>query len=379
MARHGKWCMRVEEKPAMSPDVPDEGFFYIEADRLVARFPEVHPDAETDLVLQRTLRVPDDGKPYPLPAGLGQLPLRHLEDFEASLPRRWRDRGGIVTPMWPGEAMWLAFDVRYPCAIKIGTGKINVLNGRRWSERLSASEQDYLVAPPQPALDGYRTREADVVRQFVAVPLGRGYSAEEQITGKAAHGGIQIVLHPMQSARYELLRAEHAAAGGSGDKGPGWAKDVMSFGVTEPMPVGIAAGGRLSERIIADPFGVDCWDQAARIRCFLSLIDAREWPSITDTPAPTAPFTAADYEREGLPWFAYYKDGLPAAAGASDVLQVKSIGELQAAGGLPGIGAGDTIEPREVRKLRPVRPPRRSRHPSPVVRAYWTVHRLFRP
>ena len=111
----------------MSPDIPDRGFFYIETDRLVARFPRVHPDAETDLVLQRTLRVPDDGKSYPLPTGLGHLPLRHLEDFERSLPRRWRDRGGVVTPMWPGEAMWIAFDVRYPCAVKIGTGKINAL------------------------------------------------------------------------------------------------------------------------------------------------------------------------------------------------------------------------------------------------------------
>jgi hypothetical protein len=366
----------------MSPDVPDEGFFYIEADRLVARFPEVHPDAETDLALERTLRVPDDGKSYPLPAGLGHLPLRHLEDFEAGLPRRWRDRGGIVTPMWPGEAMWIAFDVRYPCAVKIGAGKINVLNGRRWSEHLSASGQDYLVAPPQPALDGFRTREDDVVRQFVAVPLGRGLSAEEQIAGrKPLEGGIQIVLHPMKSARYELLRAEHAAAGGGGRQGPGWANEIMSLdGAAEPMPLGLAAGGRLSERIIADPFGIDCWEQSARIRCFLSLIDAREWPSITDTPAPTAPFTAADYERERLPWFEYYKDGLPAAGGASDVLEVKSIEEMMpAAGGPPGIGVGDAIEPHEVRKLRPVRPPRRSRHPSPVIRAYWTVHRLFRP
>jgi hypothetical protein len=270
--------------------------------------------------------------------------------------------------------------VRYPCAIKIGTGRINVLNGRRWTERLSTAEQDYLVAPPQPALDGFRTREDDVVRQFVAVPLGRGYSAEEQTTGKAEHGGIQVVLHPMKNARYELLRAEHAAAGGGGQKGPGWAKDVMSLdGAAEPTPMAIAAGGRLRERIIADPFGIDCWDQSARIRCFFTLIDAGEWPSITDTPAPTAPFTTADYEREGLPWFEYYGDGLPAAGGASDVVEVKSMRDINAAGGLPSLGADGTIEPREVRRLRPVRPPRRSRHPSPVVRAYWTVHRLFRP
>jgi hypothetical protein len=364
----------------MFPNDPDEGYFYIEADRLVARFPRVHADAESDIVFQRTLRVPDDGKTYPLPTGLGLFSLRHLEDFEQNLSRRWRDRGGIVMPMWRGEAMWIAFDVRYPCAIKIGTGKVNVLNGRRWTERLSPSRQDYIVAPPQPALEGFRTRQDDVVRQFVAVRLGSGHSAEEQATGKAEHGGIQIVVHPMKSARYELLRAEHAAAGGGGRKGPGWATDVMSLdGTTEPAPLAIAAGGRLRERILADPFGIDCWDQSARTRCFFSLIDAAEWSSITDTPPPTAPFTPADYEREGLPWFEYYDDGLPASGSASDAAEVRSIRDIDAASELRGPGFDETIEPRDVRRLRPVRPPRRSRHPSPVVRAYWTVHRLFRP
>jgi hypothetical protein len=31
---------------------------------------------------QRTLRIPDDGKLYPLPPGLGSFPLRHLQDYE---------------------------------------------------------------------------------------------------------------------------------------------------------------------------------------------------------------------------------------------------------------------------------------------------------
>jgi hypothetical protein len=362
---------------AMLPDGPDEGFFYIDTDRLVARFPRVHADAETELHFQRTMRVPDDGKPYPLPTGLGLFPLRHLEDFEASLPRSWRDRGGIVMPLWRGEAMWIAFDVRYPCAIKIGMGRINVLNGRRWAERLSSAANDYIVAPPQPALDGFRTREQDVVRQFVAVPLGLGYSAEEQITSKARHGGIQVVIYPMSSARYELLRAQHAATGGGGSDGAGWA--LMAFeGGPEPTPLAIAAGGRLKERIFADPFGVGCWDQAARIRCVLTLIDAGEWPAITETPAPTAPFTAADYEREGLPWFEYYNDGVALSA-VSGVADIKSMRELNIARGLADVGTDAPIEPQEVRRLQPVRPPRKSRHPSPIVRAYWTVHRLFRP
>jgi len=34
-------------------------------------FPEVHPEAKLQIGFQRTLRIPDDGKDYPLPPGLG--------------------------------------------------------------------------------------------------------------------------------------------------------------------------------------------------------------------------------------------------------------------------------------------------------------------
>jgi hypothetical protein len=35
------------------------------------------------------------------------------------------------------------------------------------------------------------------------MPLGSGYSAEEQITGEAEHGGIQIVVYPMKQEVFE--------------------------------------------------------------------------------------------------------------------------------------------------------------------------------
>jgi hypothetical protein len=38
----------------------------LETDRLVFRFPEVHADAKCTIEFQRTLRIPNDGKDYPL-------------------------------------------------------------------------------------------------------------------------------------------------------------------------------------------------------------------------------------------------------------------------------------------------------------------------
>jgi hypothetical protein len=39
-----------------------------------------------------------------------------------------------------------------------------------------------MVSPEQPWLDGFAI-EKGVIRQFVAIPLGNGYSVEEQVTG----------------------------------------------------------------------------------------------------------------------------------------------------------------------------------------------------
>ena len=64
----------------------------LEGNRLVFRFPDVHADAACTIEFQRTLRIPDDDKDYPLPPGLGAFPLRHLDDFAPRLPAQWLER-----------------------------------------------------------------------------------------------------------------------------------------------------------------------------------------------------------------------------------------------------------------------------------------------
>jgi hypothetical protein len=39
-------------------------------DSLLFSFPDVHPDAVLSVSFQRTLRIPDDGRDYPLPPSL---------------------------------------------------------------------------------------------------------------------------------------------------------------------------------------------------------------------------------------------------------------------------------------------------------------------
>ncbi len=188
----------------------------LEDDMLHFQFDDVHAGAKCALRFIRTARIPDDGKNYPLPAGLGTFPIRHVDDCTSDIGSEIRKRGGVVLPMHASEAMWISFGGRsegqYPFALKIAAGKINAITGTPWSAELSADPQDYLVIPAQPWLDGFCI-EKGIIRQFVAERLGAGYSVEEQLTGKADFGGLQIVAYPMKREFYEamLLRQRREA------------------------------------------------------------------------------------------------------------------------------------------------------------------------
>ena len=147
----------------------------LKENNLIFTFPDVHEDARFSLSFQRTLRIPDDGSAYPLPPGLGTFPIAHVDDFPNTVPGSWLRHGGVMLPMYQSEAMWLMFDAAYPMAIKIATGKINAVTGDAWSDGLHSRPQDYMVAPTQPWLDGYCV-EKGYIRQFVAMPLGAGYT-----------------------------------------------------------------------------------------------------------------------------------------------------------------------------------------------------------
>ena len=225
---------------------------------------------------QRTLRIPDDGRDYPLPPGLGAFPLRHLDDYAARLPESWRERGGVIAPMHQAEALWISFSSGYPFAVKVATGKVCAITGDDWAERLNRDPQDYMVLPDQPWLDGYCV-EKGAIRQFVAMPLGEGYTVEEQLTGAAVHGGMQLIAYPMKLAHYEALRAKRSR---SRRAHPGVLYDPG------PPGMGLAPGGRMKQDIYDDPHGLDAWDQRNSSRCFVSLLNTAQWMAVTGERPP---------------------------------------------------------------------------------------------
>ena len=313
----------------------------LDRDAIVFRFPGIDPEARFSIDLQRTLRIPDSDRDYPLPPGLGRFPLRHVEDYPA-LPSSTRRRGGLILPMWQAEALWLNFGgaggCDLPVAIKVAAGRINAVTGEAWAAPLHRSPQDYMVWPDQPWLDGFAIAPG-VIRQFVAMPLGEGYSVEEQLTGAAEWGGLQISVTPMRREAWERLKAP------------------IPFELREDLPrpmfctsaaMGLGAGGRMRQAIEEDSFALEDWDQRATQRVFVSLWHASHWQALTGEVPPTKPPSAQDYARAGLPWFAHYGRGGAPLPGGERLAGVASVGALHAektGGALEGSGDVATGKP----------------------------------
>ncbi|MGB8021366.1 MAG: hypothetical protein WCF04_09075 [Candidatus Nanopelagicales bacterium] len=321
----------------------------LKGDRLEFSFPEVHPAARLTVGFQRTLRIPDDGREYPLPAGLGWFPLRHVDDFASTLPAGWLARGGVIAPMHQAEALWISFGSlgwgKYPWAVKVAAGKINAISGEQWSTDLrgpagaadaadarsaegrrlrtrrpgAAVKQDYVVVPEQPWLDGFNVAEGRI-RQFVAMPLGGGHTAEEQITGRAEVGGLQLLAYPLKAERYI--------------EPPRWSGVAFETVACAPPPggMGLGLGGLMRQDIEADPHGADAWDLEHPARCFIHLANAEQWGAITGEPMPTRPIRRAEYARAGIPWFDYSAPG-PKAAGSDALDGLRTVGEVEADAG----------------------------------------------
>lgn len=163
----------------------------------------IHAGRHTTISFNRTLRVPEDGKDYPLPAGFGTLPIYRVEDYADKVPSKWLDEGGFFIPLYQREALYIEFggESWRPTIAKIAVGRVNAVSGKSFTEQLSSTEQDYVVIPDQQWLDGINSAQGSV-SQFVAMPLGQGYTVEEQVTDEAKHGGFQIMICDPKSERF---------------------------------------------------------------------------------------------------------------------------------------------------------------------------------
>lgn len=299
-------------------------------------FPEVHPGAKMSISFERTLRIPDDGKQYHLPPSLGHFPILDLDTLPPErVPTKWKEQGGILLPMYQSEAMWMSFHPHYPerrggaypFAVRIATGKISVISGKAFVKNMK--ENDYLVIPEQPWLDGFVVDD-NFIRQFVAAPLGSGLSVEAQLSGEDKIGGIQIEVIPMKNnifnKKFPKLKGGIQRGFNKTGSADLYACACCSFDDSEP-DMNLAAGGKMKQTIEKDPHGLDVWDVENSSRAFVRLTNSTLWRTITGTEPPSIPITAKEYSNAGLPWFDYYTDG-PTLKATEELKGIKSVKEM---------------------------------------------------
>jgi len=287
------------------------------------------------IVFNRTLRIPDDGKAYPLPPGLGNFPIKNVTDYGDTVPKTWLEHGGVFIPMYQREAMWMSFRALKewkPSAVKIAVGMVNAISGETWSEELVDANEDYIVVPPQPWLDGINAGDG-MIKQFVAMPLGMGYTVEGQVYGEEKFGGIQLIVYEAKEGRFHEPEPVEERVLRSADFMMGEI-DLMAGG---PPPsgaapggaeMGIAAGGKMKQKIYPDPHGIETWDETNFGRVYVHIVNSMMFRDITGEEAPPTPVSASTYTQYGYPWFDLYDEHVGDIKAPEKLKRIQSIKEI---------------------------------------------------
>jgi len=258
-------------------------------DQLLFSFPEVHPDAKLMVEFQRTLRIPDGEREFPLLPGLGRFPLFPVQDLVAQGKAPWLEQVEAMLPMYQSEAMWLSFqpsysvahETFYPFAVKISAGSRDAVTGRTCSPALHRNPQDYLVLNQQSWLGGFSNGHG-TVHQFVAVPFGN-----KELGGDNQHNGnqgrLQIEVFPLARQAFDLYFPSDS-----------W-KAHLSADTDRATGIGAEPREPHSElepqRLNGHSFRHEDWDRDTRASYSLHLANSLQWCSMTGSPPPSPPLS----------------------------------------------------------------------------------------
>lgn len=286
--------------------------------------------------LVRTLRVPVEGGDYPLPPGFSTFPVYSVKALASRSATAAQIDADFVVPFYQYEAVWLRFEAAEwkPNAVQIWAGGINVLTGERYPSRLRRRPQNYLVCPPQPWLDGFRTG-AERVRQFVAAPIGRGATVQEQLGG-TSDAALRLRVYEPRAGIFPDTRPRGFTSREMFHELP---FDAMGFG----------GGGSIEQQIYADPHPARTWNRDEYVDITIQIVNSAAFRALTGEAPPPSPISTDDYARTGLPWFQYYDDDAAATstvAGAMRRIQAVDLGDR-------------AVKPRPVRTLRKKKTTRR--------------------
>ncbi|KAJ7757012.1 hypothetical protein B0H16DRAFT_1537697 [Mycena metata] len=117
--------------------------------------------------------------------------------------------------------------------------------------------------------------------------------------------------------------------------------------ISETGRMGIAAGGKIVQRIYANPAQSVVYDEERPYRAFVHTVSTAAWEMITGVVCPVTPITPKLYKCHNYPRFALYDEHIPTVHHKGAFSTVKSIGELDNA----ALSCYDLIDPQIPSKM----------------------------
>lgn len=115
--------------------------------------------------------------------------------------------------------------------------------------------------------------------------------------------------------------------------------------------MGLAAGGRMRQKVYPDPHGVDTWDPEHSGRVFVHLVNSELWRELTGEAPPATPVTAREYARHKLPWFDLYDEERATLDPSRTLARVKTVKEIDEGKSAAPLQDDEPVEPGPVKKL----------------------------
>lgn len=248
-----------------------------------------------NLTFHRTVRVKNDENISNLPPSLGCIELYKVSDFKDKCPENW-DKNAYFIPMYNEEAMWMSFQTIEPLAVVVGAGSVNALNGKNFENKLE--KDGYLVTPPQPWLDGWKSEDG-AVYQFVVAETGENRTIGEQLNNTKDHAitiSVFKAKHPenLKQVQHLTTTFESSAYGNldySCDEDY-WVPMQCCCSLGAEM--GVGKGGKINQKIYDDPHGIEEWEESPAQTVKVYLTNAAAFVEITGKELPL-PVKSEDY------------------------------------------------------------------------------------
>lgn len=302
---------------------------------------------QLEVAFHRTVRVAEGRQPSNLPPSLGRMGLYPVKNYDGKCPENW-EKSGYFVALHDTEALWMSFaSVQHPTAVLVGAGGINALTGEKLGTALE--KDNYLVAPPQPWLDGWKDKDGTVY-QFVATPYekGSGNTVAEQLIGEesktgaigiavfdskepgklvpkrgqkegwtdSAYGGdFEYPVSSCYSGNLNLMKSASKGVYGQSVNSARSASVTQSF-----SEMGIGKGGKIIQKIYPDPHGLEVWKEKPTMTMAVYLVNAQVFEEITGKKVP-APVDQEVYKGN---WFGLQDEAEGDVAGTRKFTGLKS-------------------------------------------------------